>query len=157
VRELRPEDWPEVARIYQAGIETGDATFETEVPSWEGWDASHLAEHRLVALQDDRIVGWVALTAYTDRCCYRGVADVSIYVDPEIRGRGVGRTLLGRLVEDTERAGIWTLQAGIFPENSPSLVLHLHCGFRLVGVREKIGELEGVWRDVMLLERRSAL
>jgi L-amino acid N-acyltransferase YncA len=125
------------------------------VPSWDEWDAAHLAEHRFVAVDGDRTVGWVALTPYSDRACYAGVADVSIYVDPEVRGRGFGRALLGHLVAESERAGIWTLQAGIFAENSSSLVLHLHCGFRLVGVRERIGQLDGVWRDVMLLERRA--
>jgi phosphinothricin acetyltransferase len=125
------------------------------VPSWQSWDAAHLAEHRFVAIDDGPIVGWVALTPYSGRECYAGVADVSIYVDPALRGRGFGRALLGHLVAETERAGIWTLQAGIFAENSSSLVLHLHCGFRLVGVRERIGQLDGVWRDVMLLERRA--
>jgi phosphinothricin acetyltransferase len=125
------------------------------VPSWEEWDAAHLGAHRFVALDGDRLVGWVALSPYSDRCCYQGVADVSIYVDPSVRGRGFGRALLGHLVAETQRAGIWTLQAGVFAENSSSLVLHLHCGFRLVGVREKIGELDGTWRDVMLLERRA--
>jgi phosphinothricin acetyltransferase len=155
IRELRAEDWPEVARIYAAGIATGNATFETQVPSREAWDAAHLAEHRFVALDGGRVVGWVALSPYSDRECYRGVADVSVYVDPAVRGRGVGRALLGHLVAESERAGVWTLQAGIFAENSSSLVLHLHCGFRLVGVRERIGKLGGVWRDVLLLERRA--
>jgi L-amino acid N-acyltransferase YncA len=126
------------------------------VPSWDEWDAAHLVEHRFVAVDGGRVVGWVALSPYSDRCCYGGVADVSIYVDPEVRGRGFGRALLAHLVAQSERAGIWTLQAGIFAENSSSLVLHLHCGFRLVGVRERIGQLDGVWRDVMLLERRAA-
>jgi len=155
IRDLRPDDWPEVARIYAAGIATGNATFETEVPGWESWDSAHLAAHRYVALEGGRVVGWVALTPYSDRCCYGGVADVSIYVDSAARGRGVGGALLRRVVEESQRAGIWTLQAGIFAENGPSLVLHLHCGFRLVGVREKLGRLDGVWRDVLLLERRA--
>jgi phosphinothricin acetyltransferase len=144
-----------VARIYAAGIATSNATFETEVPSWEAWDTAHLAEHRFVALDGGKVAGWVALSPYSDRCCYEGVADVSIYVDPAVRGRGFGRALLGYLVAESERAGIWTLQAGIFAENSSSLVLHLHCGLRLVGVREKIGKLDGAWRDVLLLERRA--
>jgi phosphinothricin acetyltransferase len=156
IRGLRPADWPEVARIYAAGIATGNATFETEVPGWEAWDDAHLAEHRFVAVADGAVVGWVALSRYSERACYAGVADVSVYVDPEVRGRGFGRALLGHVVAESERAGIWTLQAGIFAENSASLVLHLHCGFRLVGVRERIGQLDGVWRDVMLLERRAA-
>ena len=127
------------------------------MPSWEEWDAAHLAEHRFVASDGGQVVGWVALAPYSDRCCYEGVADVSIYVDPAVRGRGFGRALLGHLVAEAERAGIWTLQAGVFAENSSSLVLHLHCGFRLVGVRERIGQLDGVWRDVLLLERRAAI
>jgi phosphinothricin acetyltransferase len=108
-----------------------------------------------VATEGERVVGWTAVAGYSDRCCYRGVADVSVYVDPAARGRGVGRALLEQLVADTERAGIWTLQAGVFPENAASLALHRRCGFRVVGTRERIGELDGVWRDVVLLERRS--
>jgi phosphinothricin acetyltransferase len=156
LRELRAYDWPDVARIYAAGIATGNATFEAKVPSWDAWNAAHLTEHRFVAL-DGKVVGWAALTPYSDRCCYEGVAEVSVYVDPDVRGRGFGRALLGHLVTESEQAGIWTLQAGIFAENSSSLVLHLHCGFRLVGVREKIGKLDGAWRDVLLLERRAAI
>ena len=156
IRDLRPGDWPEVSRIYAAGIATRNATFETEVPSYEDWDASHLPEHRFVATEGDRVVGWVAVTGYSDRCCYRGVADLSVYVDPAAQGRGVGGALLEHLVADTERAGIWTLQAGVFPENAASLALHGRCGFRVVGTRERIGQLDGVWRDVVLLERRAA-
>jgi L-amino acid N-acyltransferase YncA len=156
LRELLPHDWPEVSRIYAAGIATGNATFETEVPGWEEWDAAHLTEHRLVAVEGGRVVGWVALTGYSERCCYEGVADLSVYVDPASRGRGVGRALLEVLIADSERDGIWTLQAGVFPENAASLALHRRCGFRLVGVRERIGRLGGTWRDVLLLERRSA-
>jgi len=155
VRDLRPGDWPEVSRIYAAGIATGNATFETEVPTWEAWDGAHLRESRLVAVEDGRVVGWVALTPSSDRCAYRGVADVSVYVDPAAQGRGVGRALLERAVAGADAAGIWTLQAGIFPENAASLALHRRCGFRLVGRRERIGELGGVWRDVLLLERRA--
>jgi phosphinothricin acetyltransferase len=125
------------------------------VPPFEEWDASHLDEHRFVATDSERVVGWVALSGYSDRCCYRGVADLSVYVDPAAQGRGVGRVLLEHLIADTERSGIWTLQAGVFPENTPSLALHRRCGFRVVGTRERIGELDGVWRDVVLLERRS--
>jgi L-amino acid N-acyltransferase YncA len=153
---MGPGDWPRVASIYAAGIATRNATFETEVPTWEAWDAAHLPEHRFVAADADDVVGWVALTGYSDRCCYRGVADLSIYVDPAAQGRGVGRTLLDHVVRDAERSGIWTLQAGVFPENAASLALHRRCGFRVVGTRERIGKLDGVWRDVVLLERRSA-
>ena len=152
---MGPGDWPHVASIYAAGIATRNATFETEVPSYEDWEGSHLPEHRFVATDGDRVVGWVALSGYSDRCCYHGVADLSVYVDPSAQGRGVGRALLEHLVADAEAAGIWTLQAGVFPENAPSLALHRRCGFRVVGTRERIGELDGVWRDVVLLERRS--
>ena len=144
-----------MSAIYAAGIATRNATFETAVPAWHEWDSSHLPAHRFVALQEDRVVGWVALTGYSDRCCYRGVADLSVYVDPAAQGRGVGRALLEHLIAGTEAAGIWTLQAGVFPENRASLALHRRCGFRVVGRRERIGELDGVWRDVVLLERRS--
>jgi L-amino acid N-acyltransferase YncA len=154
IRDLEPLDWPEVARIFEDGIRTGEATFETAAPSWEEWDAAH-TEHRLVAELDGAVVGWAALSPVSERCCYSGVAESSVYVAEEARGRGVGRELLEELIRRSEAAGIWTLQAGIFPENKPSLRLHLVCGFRLVGVRERLGELNGVWRDVLLLERRS--
>ena len=154
IRSLRSLDWPEVARIYEDGMRTGNATFETGVPSWESWDAAH-SEHRLVAELDGKVAGWAALVPYSDRCCYSGVAEDSVYVASWAQGRGVGRALLEQLISLSEAAGIWTLQAGIFPENKASLRLHLGCGFRLVGVRERIGELDGVWRDVLLLERRS--
>jgi L-amino acid N-acyltransferase YncA len=155
IRDMGPGDWPHVSRIYAAGIATRNATFETEVPPFERWDAAHLAAHRLVATDGGEVVGWAALTAYSDRCCYEGVADLSVYVDPAARRRGVGRALLLRLIEDAERSGIWTLQAGVFPENAASLALHRSCGFRVVGIRERIGRLDGAWRDVVLLERRS--
>jgi len=154
IRTLAEPDWPMVAAIFDEGIATGDATFETEVPSWTAWDQAH-TEIRLVAELDGRIVGWSALSTYSDRCCYRGVAEVSVYVAADARGRGVGKELLEAVISRSEAAGVWTLQAGIFPENKPSLRLHLGCGFRLVGVRERLGELAGVWRDVLLLERRS--
>jgi L-amino acid N-acyltransferase YncA len=153
-RDLRPEDWPQVAAIYAEGIATGNATFETEVPSWEAWDASH-TELRLVAERGDEVVGWAALSSVSDRCCYRGVAEVSVYVAARARGTGVGRMLLDAVVERAEADGIWTLQAGLFPENEASLQLHLRRGFRLVGRRERLGQLGGVWRDVLMLERRS--
>lgn len=155
IRDLRPSDWPEVAAIYQAGIDTGDATFETEVPSWDEWDAAHLAAHRLVAVADGEVLAWAALSPVSDRCVYGGVAENSIYVAPQAQGRGVGRALLTRLVEDADRAEIWTIQTGIFPENEASIALHRRCGFRIVGTRERLGRHHGVWRDVLLLERRS--
>jgi len=154
IRSLVESDWPTVAAIFEEGIATGDATFETEPPSWDAWDAAH-SDIRLVAESDDGVVGWAALSGYSDRCCYRGVSEVSVYVADALRGRGVGRALLDAVISRSEAAGIWTLQAGIFPENKPSLRLHLGSGFRLVGVRERLGELGGVWRDVLLLERRS--
>jgi phosphinothricin acetyltransferase len=154
VRDLLPLDWEEVAAIYREGIATGVASFETEPPSWEAWDAGH-PDIRLVAELDGRIAGWCALSPTSERHCYRGVMEESVYVAGWAQGRGVGRALLEEVVKRSEEAGIWTLQAGIFPENKPSLRLHLGCGFRLVGVRERLGESGGVWRDVLLLERRS--
>jgi phosphinothricin acetyltransferase len=155
LRVLRPEDWPAVRAIYEAGIATGEATFETAAPDWAAWDAAHLPGHRLVALLDGRVVGWAALAPVSDRCAYVGVAEDSIYVAPGAQGRGVGRALLAALVASAERGGIWTVQTGIFPENRASVRLHEACGFRVVGVRERLGRLEGRWRDVLLLERRS--
>jgi phosphinothricin acetyltransferase len=155
VRDLRPGDWPEVARIYAEGIQTGNATFETEIPSWQAWDAAHLDEHRFVAERDGRVVGWVALAPVSSRCCYAGVAEISAYVAEQARSQGVGRELLATAIESSERAGIWTLQTGVFPENAPSLGLLGRFGFRVLGTQERIGQLHGVWRDVVLLERRS--
>jgi L-amino acid N-acyltransferase YncA len=154
LRDFRPEDWPEVARIYAEGIATGNATFETDVPSWDAWNAAHLAEHRFVA-ERGGCVGWIALVPVSPRPCYAGVAEVSAYVAEEARGAGVGAELLVREIESSERAGIWTLQTGVFPENEPSLRLLKRFGFREVGTQERIGKLHGVWRDVVLLERRS--
>lgn len=155
VRPLAPDDWRRVRAIYAAGIATGLATFETQVPEWEEWDASHLDEPRLVAEIGEEVVGWAALSPVSDRCVYGGVAEVSVYVDPDHRGRGVGSRLLARLVDESEERGYWTLQAGIFPENEASLRLHETHGFRTVGRRERLGRLDGRWRDVLLLERRS--
>jgi phosphinothricin acetyltransferase len=148
-------DWPRVSAIFADGIATGHATFETEVPSWDAWNAAHLRSPRLVARTPDGVVGWAACTPYSSRAAYAGVAEESVYVAHGARGQGVGRALLGALVERAEQEGIWTLQAGIFPENMGSLRLHLGCGFRVVGVRERLGRLDGAWRDVVLLERRS--
>jgi L-amino acid N-acyltransferase YncA len=155
VRDLRPDDWQEVARIFGEGIATGNATFETEVPSWEAWNASHLADHRFVAERDGRVCGWIAAAPVSSRCCYAGVAELSVYVGENARGQGVGAELLAAMVESSERAGIWTLQTGVFPENAASLALLGRFGFRAVGTQERIGRLNGVWRDVVLLERRS--
>jgi L-amino acid N-acyltransferase YncA len=154
VRELRRDDWPAVRAIYEDGIRGGDATFETEAPSWEAWDAVH-PQLRLVAERDGAVVGWAALSPHSPRRCYRGVGDVSVYVRQSARGAGVGRFLLEELVDRSEQAGYWTLTAGIFPENDASLRLHRACGFRELGVHRRLGELGGVWRDVVWLERRS--
>jgi L-amino acid N-acyltransferase YncA len=155
VRDLRLGDWPEVARIYREGIETGNATFETDVPSWEDWDAAHLSPHRFAAERDGRVVGWIALLPVSARECYSGVAEVSLYVGEGERSQGVGRELLAAAIESAERAGIWTLQTSVFPENEASLRLLRRFGFREVGVRERIGRLHGIWRDTVLVERRS--
>jgi L-amino acid N-acyltransferase YncA len=155
LRELRHEDWAAVKAIYEQGIAGGQATFETEAPSWEDWDRSHLEGHRLVALQDGEVIGWAALSPVSERCVYAGVAEDSVYVDASVQGRGVGRALLEELIARSERDGIWTIQTGIFPENEASLELHRRCGFRTVGIRERIGKHHGVWRDVVFMERRS--
>ncbi|WP_370950254.1 GNAT family N-acetyltransferase [Amycolatopsis sp. cg5] len=146
-----------ILAIYQAGLDTGEASFETTAPDWATWDATRLPSHRFVALDDTgRVLGWIAVTPVSSRCVYAGVVEHSVYVDPEAHGRGVGGALLDRLIASTEAAGIWTIQSGIFPENTASLALHRRAGFREVGVRERIGAQHGRWRDVVLLERRSA-
>ena len=152
---LRPDDWPSVEAIYREGIATGLATFETVSPPWEQWDAAHRPDCRLVARDGERVLGWAALSPVSDRCVYAGVAENSIYIAAAARGQGIGKRLLGALVEASEAAGIWTLQTGIFPENAASLALHQACGFRIVGTRERVGQLHGVWKDVVFLERRS--
>ena len=151
---MEPEDWPQVERIYGAGIETGLATFETAPPSWEAWDAVNLPDLRLVAVED-RLVGWIAAKRVSSRHCYRGVVEHSIYVDLELSGRGIGRRLLDALIEKSERLGYWTIQTAIFPENVASITLHEKAGFRVVGTQELLGESNGVWRDVVVMERRS--
>jgi phosphinothricin acetyltransferase len=148
-------DWPLVAAIYREGIETGDATFETEVPPWEAWDASHRPDCRMVVEEGGRMLGFAALSPVSDRCVYGGVAESSVYVAASARGRGVGTLLMRALIDASEDAGLWTLQTGIFPENRASIRLHQSCGFRVVGVRERLGLHYGRWRDVVLLERRS--
>ena len=169
IEAMRPEDWPAVRAIYLEGIATGNATFETVAPTWVAWDAAHAPKPRLIAREkgdsgslgghgpNGAILGWAALTPVSGRCVYAGVGDLSVYVAASARGRGVGKALLQALVTESERAGIWTLQAGIFPENEASLALHRCCGFREVGRRERIGKMNGVWRDVLLLERRSQI
>jgi L-amino acid N-acyltransferase YncA len=152
IRAMRSDDWPAVRNIYSEGMATGNATFETETPEWTKWDQNHLQECRLIARDRERVLGWAALTPVSTRRVYSGVAEVSVYVAAEARGRGVGKTLLQSLIEHSERCGIWTLQAGIFPENVSSVAVHKLCGFHEVGLRQKIGQRSGVWRDVLLLE-----
>jgi L-amino acid N-acyltransferase YncA len=155
IEEMRPEDWPDVSRVYAEGIATGQATFEERPPAWEDWDREHRCECRLVARRDGRVVAWAALAPVSGRACYRGVAEVSIYVAAAEREGGVGRMLGQALVEASERAGIWTLEGWIFPENRASLVLCESFGCRVVGVRERLGKMGERWRDVLLVERRS--
>ena len=155
VDAMRREHWTRVAQIYADGLATGNASFKTEVPSWESWDSAHLTEHRFVALQNGDVVGWVAVGPVSERCAYGGVVENSVYVAERMRGQGVGRILLERLIASTEAAGIWTIQTGIFPENEASVRLHERVGFGLVGRRKRLGKLQGRWRDVLLLERRS--
>ncbi|MCC9066053.1 GNAT family N-acetyltransferase [Flavobacterium piscisymbiosum] len=157
IRNLLAVDWEQVSLIYEKGINTGNATFQTSSPSWEDWNASHLASCRVVAEKDEQLLGWAALTPVSSRCVYAGVAEVSVYVDPEQSGKGIGLLLLNELVHLSEAEGIWTLQAGIFPENTASLRIHEKAGFRILGIREKIGKQNGIWRDNVLLERRSKL
>ncbi len=152
---MRPDDWPDVNAIYAEGIATGDATFETEPPSWEEFDRGRLRQGRLVAVEDDSIVGWAALASTSTRACYSGVAEHSVYVAAHAQGRGIGRALMTGLVTAADQAGIWTIQTSIFPENAASLALHGRLGFRVVGRRERIARLHGSWRDTILLERRS--
>jgi L-amino acid N-acyltransferase YncA len=155
IDSMRPDDWPAVREIYAAGIATGNATFETESPDWERWDASHLVGHRFVARRGGRVVGWVALAPVSDRCAYAGVAEDSVYVSDDARGQGVGRQLLEAVIRSADAADIWTIQTGIFPENAVSIELHQRCGFRIVGVRERLGRVAGNWRDVVFMERRK--
>ncbi|MFC9585903.1 GNAT family N-acetyltransferase [Streptomyces yangpuensis] len=155
IETLLPEHAEQVLGIYQSGIDEGDATFETQAPDWAAFDKAKLPDHRFVAVDDGRVSGWVAASAVSDRCAYAGVVEHSVYVHPDARGRGVARALLDALIASTETAGIWTIQSGIFPENTASLALHARAGFRVIGTRERIGRHHGVWRDVILLERRS--
>lgn len=153
---MQPADWPLVREIYAEGIATGDATFETDVPDWEQWDRAHLRDCRLVANENGKVIGWAALSPVSARRVYAGVAEISIYVAEAVRGRKVGKSLLESLIRESEMNGIWTLQAGIFPENTASVALHTGCRFTKVGVRQRIGKLRDRWRDVLLLERRSS-
>lgn len=155
IKNIEAKDYPQVAAIYKAGIATGMATFQTEATSWEEWDKSHLKECRIAVLENDQMAGWAALTPVSNRCVYAGVAEVSIYVTESFRGKGIGKLLLLQLVAESEKIGLWTLQSGIFAENIASIKLHEYCGFRVIGTREKIGKTDGVWKDNIIMERRS--
>ena len=155
MRPMKEADGKAVLRLYAQGIATGDATFEAAAPPWEEWDRTHLPHSRILAEMDSLVVGWAALSPVSDRCVYGGVAEVSVYVASGARGKGIGLALLDALVRSSEAEGIWTLQAGLFPENVASVRIHERVGFRAVGVRERLGQLAGVWRDVLLMERRS--
>ncbi len=162
VERMQPGDWPQVRSIYLDGIRTGNSTFESDAPDWEKWNFSHLPEHRLVVKEDDRILAWAALSPVSAREVYSGVAELSLYVAAGHRGQGIGSALLAAIIDSTEKAGLWTLQGGIFPENTASLRLVKKHGFKEIGRREKIGrmtygDLAGTWRDVILVERRSAV
>ena len=153
--EMLPSHWQAVKKIYEEGIATGNATFQTEAPSWEEWDNAHSLKPRLVAMEDDTILGWAAITPVSGRCVYAGVGEVSVYVSASARGKGIGKQLLLALIKEAEKENFWTLQAGIFPENLASIAIHKACGFRVVGTREKIGKMKDTWRDTVLLEKRS--
>lgn len=155
IRPMQPDDWLRIRDIFQSGIETGNATFETSPPTFDDWDKSHTRFGRLVATEDDLVVGWAALAPVSNRCVYAGVEEVSVYIDPVFSGKGIGQQLLAALIEESEKNGTWTLQAGIFPENKASVHIHKKQGFRIVGYRERVGKQHGIWRDTLLLERRS--
>lgn len=155
ITDLLPAHWPAVKKIYEQGIATGNATFQTTAPEWEEWDRSHARSPRLVALEKENLLGWAALTPVSGRCVYAGVGEVSVYVSPEASGKGIGKKLLAALILASEKENYWTLQAGIFPENAASIAIHQANGFRIIGTREKIGKMNGSWRDTLLLERRS--
>ena len=157
LRSLQESDWISVAEIYRQGIETNNATFQKEIPTWDIWDSAHIKTCRIVACLDNEIIGWAALSPVSGRCVYAGVAEVSVYVSNQYKGRKVGTKLLERLISESESGGFWTLQAGIFPENLASLKTHEKLGFRTVGYREKIGKMDNTWRDTILLERRSKI
>ncbi|MEH7885334.1 N-acetyltransferase family protein [Bacillus sp. JJ1609] len=155
IGDMLQEDWEQVRAIYLEGIATGQATFQKEAPSWEEWDRGHVSECRIVARYSGKVVGWAALTAVSSRCVYAGVAEVSVYVSQRMIGKGVGSNLLDNLIRRSEEQGFWTLQSSIFPKNAASIKIHIKNGFRELGRRERIGKMDGVWRDTVLLERRS--
>jgi phosphinothricin acetyltransferase len=155
IRPMTKKDWPAVSRIYAEGIATGFATFETSIPSYEDWDKAHLKSCRVVAVKGDDILGWAALSPVSNRCVYGGVGEVSVYIAEKNRGLGIGKLLMDTLIDLSEKEGLWTLQSGIFPENEGSIRLHEKVGFRRIGQRERIGQLNGIWKDNLLFERRS--
>ncbi|WP_420321259.1 GNAT family N-acetyltransferase [Flagellimonas sp.] len=157
IREMNATDWGQVSQIYQEGIATGFATFEQQTPSYQEWNRAHLENCRLVAEENGKIMGWAALSPVSSRCVYGGVGEVSVYVGKNSRGKGVGKLLLEHLITESEKAGFWTLQSGIFPENEGSVQLHKKVGFRFIGKREKVGKLDGVWKDNLLFEKRSTI
>lgn len=154
-RPMMQEDYDSVAEIFSQGIATGNATFETQIPDWEKWDAAHIRSCRIIATVNNVVTGWAALIPVSSRKVYAGVGELSIYISNAYRGLGIGNSLLERLIDESEKEGFWTLQAGIFPENTASIRLHQNHGFRIVGYREKIGQMDGIWRNTLLLERRS--
>lgn len=156
IDKIQSHDWEQIRDIYLEGIKTGNATFETTSPSWEEWDANHIKSCRLVAREGKEIYGWAALSPFSRRNVYSGVAEVSIYVRKNQQGKGIGKALLKELIKNSEENGFWTLQSSIFPDNKPSIILHEKCGFRVVGIRKKIGKMKNsIWRDVVLMEKRS--
>ncbi len=155
IRPMQDQDWESVSHIYTEGIATGFATFEKNVPSYESWNTAHLPSCRIVAVEDGQLLGWAALSPVSSRCVYGGVAEVSVYIREKSRGKGVGKILMNTLITESEKEGIWTLQSGIFPENEGSVQLHKKVGFRYIGKRERVGKLDGVWKDNLLFERRS--
>ncbi|MGC4100507.1 N-acetyltransferase family protein [Ferruginibacter sp.] len=157
IQTMLATHWPAVKKIYEEGIATGNATFQTAAPEWTEWDEGHVRTPRLVAVENDEVLGWAALTPVSGRCVYAGVGEVSVYVATAERGKGIGKKLLEALITGSEKNNFWTLQAGIFPENTGSIKVHEDCGFRIIGRREKIGKMNGIWRDTLLLERRSTI
>ncbi|MEN9685932.1 MAG: hypothetical protein RLZZ28_1718 [Bacteroidota bacterium] len=155
INPLLPSHWEQVKKIYEEGLATGNASFQTAAPSWDEWDQSHAPKARLVALENNTVTGWAAITPVSGRCVYAGVGEISIYIAAAARGGGIGKKLLQALIEESEKENYWTLQAGIFPENGASIALHLSAGFRIIGTRERIGRMQDRWRDTVLLERRS--
>ena len=157
IKKIKAAHYTQIAAIYLQGIATGLATFQTEAPDWETWDKSHLPNCRIAAFENNQMAGWAALSPVSSRCVYTGVAEVSIYIAENFRGKGVGKILLSELIEESEAAGLWTLQSGIFSENKASIKLHEQCGFRIIGYREKIGKKADVWKDNIIMERRSKI